>query len=111
MHRPRRYGPQLPQDEAPPIGAVDSAMQFVRYRIDKAAKDRELLEPRDNDRKWHSLPVDGLPARMSVGEGTSAVERPPGARGKVTRSYPRHHPRVAMQRCSGVPSMFDSLGV
>jgi hypothetical protein len=38
---------------------------------------------------WHSLPVAGLSARMSVGEGTAAVARPPGARGKVTPS--RHH--------------------
>ena len=30
--------------------------------------------------------MDGLRARMSVGEGTAAVARPPGARGKVTRS-------------------------
>jgi hypothetical protein len=39
--------------------------------------------------KWHSLPVDGLRARMSVGEGTAAVARPPGARGKVIHNGPQ----------------------
>src|SRR5262249_6388216 len=46
------------------------------------------IAARAHGSSWHSLPVAGLSARMSVGEGTAAVATPPAARGKLTPSRP-----------------------